>query len=129
MWRPLDQCASIQTRSSYVNRAVHGHAKQGASFGYTRVLGLNMLLATASTRSAAVVVVEQRLRKGSCGSPRAAKRLIADALNPSGRYDPTGPLARCGRTPPSTEAGLPPTRTRRKRGSTRGSIDILPTER
>ena len=94
----------------------HGHAKQGASFGYTRVLGLNMLLATASTRSAAVVVVEQRLRKGACGSPRAAKRLVADALNPSGRYDPTGPLARCGRTPPSTEAGQTQTRTRRKRG-------------
>ena len=30
---------------------VHGHAKQGASFGYTRVRGLNMLLATASTQA------------------------------------------------------------------------------
>jgi hypothetical protein len=60
--------------------AVHGHAKQGASFGYTRVRGLNMLLATASTPAAAPVVVAQRLRKGSCGSPRGAKRLVADAL-------------------------------------------------
>ena len=59
---------------------VHGHAKQGASFGYTRVRGLNMLLATASTSTAAPVVVAQRLRKGSCGSPRGAKRLVADAL-------------------------------------------------
>jgi hypothetical protein len=59
---------------------VHGHAKQGASFGYTRVRGLNMLLATASTQAAAPVVVAQRLRKGSCGSPRGAKRLVADAL-------------------------------------------------
>jgi hypothetical protein len=59
---------------------VHGHAKQGASFGYTRVRGLNMLLATASTATAAPVVVAQRLRKGSCGSPRGAKRLVADAL-------------------------------------------------
>ena len=59
---------------------VHGYAKQGASFGYTRVRGLNMLLATASTRSSAPVVVAQRLRKGSCGSPRGAKRLVADAL-------------------------------------------------
>jgi hypothetical protein len=59
---------------------VHGYAKQGASFGYTRVRGLNMLLATASTRSSAPIVVAQRLRKGSCGSPRGAKRLVADAL-------------------------------------------------
>jgi hypothetical protein len=59
---------------------VHGHAKQGASFGYTRVRGLNMLLATVSTATAAPVVVAQRLRKGSCGSPRGAKRLVADAL-------------------------------------------------
>jgi hypothetical protein len=59
---------------------VHGHAKQRASFGYTRVRGLNMLLATASTTAAAPVVVAQRLRKGSCGSPRGAKRLVADAL-------------------------------------------------
>jgi hypothetical protein len=59
---------------------VYGHAKQGASFGYTRVRGLNMLLATASTTSSAPVVVSQRLRKGSCGSPRGAKRLVADAL-------------------------------------------------
>jgi hypothetical protein len=59
---------------------VHGHAKQGASFGYTRVRGLNMLLATASTSTAAPIVVAQRLRKGSCGSPRGAKRLVADAL-------------------------------------------------
>ncbi len=58
---------------------VHGHAKQGASFGYTRVRGLNMLLATASTQASAPVVLAQRLRKGSCGSPRGAKRLIADA--------------------------------------------------
>jgi hypothetical protein len=59
---------------------VHGHAKQGAAFGYTRVRGLNMLLATACTQQAAPVVVAQRLRKGSSGSPRGAKRLVADAL-------------------------------------------------
>ncbi len=52
---------------------VHGHAKQGASFGYTRVRGLNMLLATVSTAQAAPVIVAQRLRKGSCASPRGAK--------------------------------------------------------
>ena len=59
---------------------VHGYAKQGASFGYTRVRGLNALLATVSTSSCAPVIVAQRLRKGSCGSPRGAARLVADAL-------------------------------------------------
>ncbi len=39
-----------------------------------------MLLATVSTTSAAPVIVAQRLRKGSCASPRGAKRLVADAL-------------------------------------------------
>src|SRR5829696_1417870 len=56
---------------------VHGHAKHGAAFGYTRVRGLNMLLATVSTQASAPVVVAQRLRKGSSGSPRGAKRLVA----------------------------------------------------
>src|SRR6478752_7109267 len=44
---------------------VHGHGKQGAGFGYSRVRGLNALLATAATSDGAPVVVAQRLRKGS----------------------------------------------------------------
>lgn len=59
---------------------VHGYAKQGSGYGYSGVRGLNSLIATASTAGSAPVVVAQRLRKGSCGSPRGAKRLIADAL-------------------------------------------------
>ena len=59
---------------------VHGYAKQGAGFGYSGVRGLNALLATVTTPQAAPVVVAQRLRKGSCGSPRGARRLVADAL-------------------------------------------------
>jgi len=58
---------------------VHGYAKQGAGFGYSKVRGLNALLATVATPDAAPVIIAQRLRKGSCGSPRGAKRLIADA--------------------------------------------------
>jgi len=38
------------------------------------------LLATATTEDAAPVILAQRLRKGSCGSPRGAARLVADAL-------------------------------------------------
>jgi hypothetical protein len=71
---------------------VHGYAKQGAEFGYTRVRGLNMLLASACTALDAPVVVAQRLRKGSCGSPRGAKRLIADALKTLRSSGATGPV-------------------------------------
>lgn len=59
---------------------VHGYAKQGVGFGYSRVRGLNALLATVTTRGSAPVVVAQRLRQGSCGSSRGAKRLVGDAL-------------------------------------------------
>ena len=59
---------------------VHGYAKQGAGFGYSGVRGLNALLATVTTSHSAPVIVAQRLRKGSCGSPRGAKRLVTDAL-------------------------------------------------
>ncbi len=59
---------------------VHGYSKQGSGYGYSGVRGLNALLATVSTQDTAPMVVAQRLRKGSCGSPRGAKRLIADAL-------------------------------------------------
>jgi hypothetical protein len=69
---------------------VHGHAKQGAGFGYTRVRGLNVLVATATTGDGAPVIVAQRLRKGSCGSPRGAKRLVADALATVRTLRPTG---------------------------------------
>jgi hypothetical protein len=59
---------------------VHGYTKQGSGYGYSGVRGLNALLATVSTKDSAPVVVAQRLRKGSCGSPRGSKRLVADAL-------------------------------------------------
>jgi len=59
---------------------VHGYAKQGSGYGYSGVRGLNALLATATTEDAAPVILAQRLRKGSCGSPRGAARLVADAL-------------------------------------------------
>lgn len=64
---------------------VHGHKKQGAGFGYSTARGLNALLATVTTRESAPVVVAQRLRQGSCGSPRRAHRLIADAVTTTRR--------------------------------------------
>ena len=64
---------------------VHGYAKQGAGFGYTRVRGLNALIATVTTPAAAPLIVAQRLRKGACGSPRGAKRLVGDAVKQTRR--------------------------------------------
>jgi hypothetical protein len=60
---------------------VHGYAKQGSGYGYSWVRGLNALLATATTKATAPVVLAQRLRKGAAASPRGAKRLVADALS------------------------------------------------
>lgn len=64
---------------------VHGHAKQGAGFGYSGVRGLNALLATLATATSAPVIVAQRLRKGATGSPRGAKRLVGDAVRTTRR--------------------------------------------
>lgn len=59
---------------------VHGYAKQGSGYGYSGVRGLNALIATATTDTGAPVILGQRLRKGSCGSPRGAARMVADTL-------------------------------------------------
>jgi hypothetical protein len=71
---------------------VHGYAKQGAGFGYTRVRGINALLATLSTTAMAPVIVAQRLRKGACNSSRGAKRLVGDAVKTARRL--LGPRAK-----------------------------------
>ncbi len=69
---------------------VHGHKKQGVGFGYSRVRGLNALIATLATAATAPIIVAQRLRKGSSGSPRGANRLIADAVKQARRLLPAG---------------------------------------
>jgi hypothetical protein len=77
---------------------VHGYAKQGSSYGYSGVRGLNALIATVTTAHAAPVIIGQRLRKGSCGSSRGAARMIGDTLATVKRLrsaEPTGkPLVR-----------------------------------
>ena len=61
-------------------REVHGHAKQAAAYGYTRVQGLNIQLATVSTPLAAPVIARARLRKGNTASASGAGRLLAQAI-------------------------------------------------
>jgi hypothetical protein len=54
---------------------VHGHAKQGAAYGYTRKLGYHPLLATVAATGE---VLHARLRKGS--SQRGAKRFVEELI-------------------------------------------------
>jgi hypothetical protein len=55
---------------------VHGYAKQGAAYGYTRELGYHPLLAT---RAGSDEVLHVRLRKGSANTQRGGER-FADEL-------------------------------------------------
>jgi hypothetical protein len=61
-------------------KRVYGPAKQGASFGYTKVRGLHFQIVTASTASSRPVIVATRLRKGSAGSGKGAASLVAEAI-------------------------------------------------
>ena len=73
-----DQIAYVDVDDTM--RETHGYAKQGAGYGYTKVKGLNALIATVSTPLAAPVIVATRLRKGAVNSVRGAARLVTDAL-------------------------------------------------
>ncbi len=66
---------------------VHGKAKQGAAYGYTRVLGYHPLLAT---RADTGEVLHARLRKGS--SLRGHKRFVEELIARVRRAGATGPL-------------------------------------
>ncbi|MDQ3978272.1 MAG: IS1380 family transposase [Actinomycetota bacterium] len=57
--------------------AVIGKLKQGAAFGYTRVLGYHPLLAT---RADTGEVLHARLRKGSANTARGARRFIEELV-------------------------------------------------
>jgi hypothetical protein len=61
-------------------KQVYGPAKQGASFGYTKVRGLHFQVVTACTPRSRPVVVATRLRKGAAGSGKGANSLIAEAI-------------------------------------------------
>lgn len=56
---------------------VHGYAKHGAAYGYTRVLGYHPLLAT---RADTGEVLHARLRKGSANTARGIVRFVDELL-------------------------------------------------
>ncbi|HEV7360273.1 MAG TPA: IS1380 family transposase [Mycobacterium sp.] len=68
-------------------RPVYGHAKQGASYGHTKIAGrqilrkgLSPLITTISTEHAAPVIAGARLRAGKTNSGKGAARMIAQAV-------------------------------------------------
>jgi hypothetical protein len=68
-------------------RPVYGHAKQGASYGHTKIAGKQVLrkglspLATMiSTEQSAPVIAGMRLRAGRAGSGKGAGRMVAQAI-------------------------------------------------
>jgi hypothetical protein len=69
-------------------RPVYGHAKQGASFGHTKIAGrqvlrkgLSPLATTLSTTDGAPVVAGIRLRAGKAGSGKGAASMVTEAVN------------------------------------------------
>src|SRR5487761_1730756 len=68
---------------------VHGDQKQGAAFGYTKVLGYHPLL---GTRADTGEVLHLRFRKGSAGSGRGAERFVRELVGRIRRAGATGPL-------------------------------------
>ena len=68
-------------------RPVYGHAKQGASYGHTKIAGkqvlrkgLSPLGTTISTPRSAPVIAGLRLRAGKTGSAKGAGRMVAQAI-------------------------------------------------
>jgi hypothetical protein len=81
----IDQQAFIDIDS--LLRPVYGHAKQGASYGHTKIAGkhvlrkgLSPLATTISTAQAAPVIAGMRLRAGKTGSGKGAGRMVAQAI-------------------------------------------------
>src|SRR3954469_12149715 len=81
----LDQRAFVDIDS--LLRPVYGHAKQGASYGHTKIAGkqvlrkgLSPLASTISTEVAAPVIAGMRLRAGKSNSGKGAGRMVAQAI-------------------------------------------------
>src|SRR5215210_3153391 len=80
-------------------RPVYGHAKQGASYGHTKIAGkqvlrkgLSPLAATISTQHSAPVIAGMRLRAGKTGSGKGAGRMVAQAIATARAAGATGKI-------------------------------------
>lgn len=84
---------------AWLLRPVYGHAKQGASYGHTKISGrqilrkgLSPLLTTISTQTGAPVIAGARLRAGRANSAKGAARMIAQAVATARAAGVTGEL-------------------------------------
>ena len=68
---------------------VNGKAKQGAAYGYTKVLGYHPLLAT---RADTGEVLHARMRKGSANTARGTRRFIDETIARTRRAGATGQI-------------------------------------
>jgi Transposase DDE domain group 1 len=80
-------------------RPVYGHAKQGASYGHTKIAGkqilrkgLSPLATTISTASSAPVIAGMRLRAGRANSSKGAGRMVAQAIGTARAAGASGPI-------------------------------------
>jgi hypothetical protein len=80
-------------------RPTYGHAKQGASYGHTKIAGkqilrkgLSPLATTISTAGSAPVIAGMRLRAGKTGSAKGAGRMVAQAIGTARAAGASGPI-------------------------------------
>jgi len=68
---------------------VHGYAKQGAAYGYTRQLGYHPLLAV---RADTGEILHTRMRTGSANTARGAQRFVRETVGRVRRAGAAGPI-------------------------------------
>jgi hypothetical protein len=80
-------------------RPVYGHAKQGASYGHTKIAGkqvlrkgLSPLVTTISTELGAPVIAGIRLRAGKAGSGKGAPSMVREAIRVARAAGATGEI-------------------------------------
>ena len=80
-------------------RPVYGHAKQGASYGHTKIAGKQVLrkglspsATTISTEAGAPVLAGMRLRAGKSNSGKGAGRMVAQAITTARAAGVTGAI-------------------------------------
>lgn len=93
----IEERASVDSDS--LLRPVYGKAKQGASFGHTKIAGkqvlrkgLSPLATTISTDTGAPVIAGIRLRAGKAGSGRAAGSMTREAVRTARAADATAAI-------------------------------------
>jgi hypothetical protein len=96
-------------------RPVFGHGKQGASFGFTKIAGkqvlrrgLSPLVATVGTEHGAPVIAGIRLRAGRAGSGKGAASMVAEAIRRPRRWRCRRILVRGTRFTATVPSSAPP---------------------